>query len=85
MSKRDPMSQAQKLDEKIKEMQERKRKYITKAQREIGEYLMTIWDIEDIGDAKKVIDALQDNAKRFFDNETETNENDAEASSNVNG
>lgn len=79
------MSQAQKLDEKIKEMQERKRKYITKAQREIGEYLMTTWDIEDIDDAKKVIDALKDNANQLFNNEIEVNENEAEASSHQNG
>lgn len=73
MSRRDPLSQAQKLEEKIKQMQERQKQYIEQAQREIGKYLMETWDIEDINQAKEVIDVLKTDAEQYFTNESEDN------------
>lgn len=66
MGKRDPLSQAQKLEEKIKEMQRKQEEYIGKAQKEIGKYLMEKWDIEDIDQAKKTIDTLQPEVDKIF-------------------
>lgn len=73
MSRRDPLSQAQKLEEKIKQMQERQKQYIEQAQKEIGKYLMETWDIEDINQAKEVIDVLKTDAEKYFTNESEDN------------
>lgn len=66
MSKRDPISQAQKLEEKIKEMQRRQRNYIEKAEKEIGNYLMKEWGVEDIQQAKKIIKELKPNVDNMF-------------------
>lgn len=66
MAKRDPLTQAQKLEEKIKEMKEKQQHYIEKAEREIGNYLMNKWDVEDIDQAKEVIDYLEKNAADYF-------------------
>lgn len=76
MSKRDPISQAQNLEKKIKEMQEKQQRYIEKAQREIGEYLMNTWDVEDIQQSKLLIDKLKDQAQDYFkENHQGNNEN----------
>jgi len=66
MAKRDPLSQAQKLEEKINEMKEKQQQYIEKAEREVGSYLMSKWDIEDIDQAKEVIDYLVNDAADYF-------------------
>jgi predicted amidohydrolase len=66
LSKRDPISQAQKLEEKIKEMQRRQRNYIEKAEKEIGNYLMKEWGVEDIQQAKKIIKELKPNVDNMF-------------------
>lgn len=66
MSKKDPIAQAQNLEKKIKEMQEKQQRYIEKAQREIGEYLMNTWDLEDIQQSKLLIDKLKNQAQNHF-------------------
>lgn len=71
MSKRDPLSQAQKLEEKIKEMQKKQQEYIAKAEREIGKHLMVEWDIEDIDQAKEIIDKLKPDVQSLFNKESQ--------------
>ena len=78
MAKRDPLSQAQKLEQKIKEMREKQQQYIEKAEREIGSYLMKKWDIEDIDDAKEVIDYLESNVDEYFNKSSEENQTNHE-------
>lgn len=71
MSKRDPLSQAQKLEEKIKEMQKKQQDYIAKAEREIGKHLMIEWDIEDIEQAKEIIETLKPDVEKLFKKESQ--------------
>jgi len=85
MSKRDPLSQAQKLDGQIKKMQEKQKRYIEKAEKEIGNYLMETWDIEDIQQAKEVIDYLKEYADNYFEKDTKVNDSDHQALNNENG
>lgn len=66
MARRDPLSRAQEIEEQIKKLQEKQRKYIEKAQREIGQYLMKTWDVEDIEQAKLLIDKFKEEAKKYF-------------------
>lgn len=89
MARRDPLEQAQKLDEKIKEMKEKQQQYIEKAEREIGNYLMDKWEIEDIEQAKEVIDYLENQVHGYFQNKeqknNQVNELEPEALNHVNG
>jgi len=85
MAKRDPLSQAQKLEEQIKKMQEKQRNYIEKAEKEIGNYLMETWDIEDIQQAKEVIDYLKEYADDYFKKDTQVSDSDHQALNNANG
>lgn len=66
MARRDPLSRAQEIEEQIKKLQEKQRKYIEKAQREIGQYLMKTWDVEDVEQAKLLIDKFKEEAKKYF-------------------
>lgn len=66
MARRDPLSRAQEIEEQIKKLQEKQRKYIEKAQREIGQYLMKTWDVEDVEQAKLLIDKFKEEAKKIF-------------------
>ena len=66
MTKKDPITQAQNLEKKIKEMQEKQQRYIEKAQKEIGEYLMRTWDLEDVQQSKVIIDKLKEQAQDYF-------------------
>ncbi|WP_068505944.1 hypothetical protein, partial [Paenibacillus kribbensis] len=42
---------------------EKQKQLVEKAQAEIGEYLMNSWEVEDIEQAKKMIDKFKDEAK----------------------
>lgn len=76
LARRDPLTQAQKLEEKIKEMREKQQQYIEKAEREIGSYLMKKWQIEDIEQAKEVIDYLEEHVEEYFNNDSKENKTD---------
>ncbi|PDM40513.1 hypothetical protein CN643_08630 [Parageobacillus yumthangensis] len=69
MARKDPLSRAQEIEEQIKKLQEKQRKYIEQAQKEIGQYLMETWDIEDIEQAKLLIDEFKEEAKKYFNDE----------------
>ncbi len=66
MARKDPLSRAQEIEEQIKKLQEKQRKYIEQAQKEIGQYLMETWNIEDIEQAKLLIDEFKEEAKKYF-------------------
>jgi len=52
MARKDPLSRAQEIEEQIKKLQEKQRKYIEQAQKEIGQYLMETWDIRGVFDPR---------------------------------
>ncbi|RDV23397.1 hypothetical protein DXK91_02750 [Parageobacillus toebii] len=81
MARKDPLSRAQEIEEQIKKLQEKQRKYIEQAQREIGQYLMETWDIEDIEQAKLLIDEFKEEAKKYFDSAQNTEESNGQKTS----
>jgi hypothetical protein len=81
MARKDPLSRAQEIEEQIKKLQEKQRKYIEQAQKEIGQYLMETWDIEDIEQAKLLIDEFKEEAKKYFNNEHNAEESNGKETS----
>ncbi|WP_336765666.1 hypothetical protein [Paenibacillus sp. USHLN196] len=67
MAKKSKLGQVQKLEEQIKELREKQKKIIEQAQKDIGEYLMDSWEVEDIEQAKKLIDKFQQEVKNMND------------------
>jgi hypothetical protein len=82
MAKKDPLSRAQQIEEQIKKLQEKQRQYIEKAQKEIGQYLMETWDIEDIEQAKFLIEKFKEEAKKYFTKELKMEGSDGKKTSN---
>lgn len=74
--KKDPLSKVQQIEEQIKKLQEKQKQYIEKAQKEIGRYLMETWDIEDVDQAKLLIEK----AKKCFDESKQEEVDEKEAS-----
>lgn len=66
MAKKSKLGQVQKLEEQIKELREKQKRIIEQAQKEIGEYLMDSWEVEDIDQAKVLIDRFKEEAKSSF-------------------
>lgn len=66
MARKSKLGQVQKLEEQIRELREKQKKIIEQAQKEIGEYVMESWEVEDIEQAKKLIDKFQAEAKASF-------------------
>ncbi|KQB91453.1 hypothetical protein GEPA3_3574 [Geobacillus sp. PA-3] len=81
MARKDPLSRAQEIEEQIKKLQEKQRKYIEQAQKEIGQYLMETWDIEDIEQAKLLIDEFKEEAKKYFGSGQNTEESNGQKTS----
>ncbi|MED0649896.1 hypothetical protein P9246_10845 [Aeribacillus pallidus] len=78
--KKDPLSKAQQIEEQIKKLQEKQKQYIEKAQKEIGRYLMETWDIEDVDQAKLLIEKFKEEAKKCFDESKQEEVDEKEAS-----
>lgn len=81
MARKDPLSRAQEIEEQIKKLQEKQRKYIEQAQKEIGQYLMETWDIEDIEQAKWLIDEFKEEARKYFNDEHNAEESNGQETS----
>lgn len=85
MAKKSKLGQVQKLEEQIKELREKQKKIIEQAQKEIGEYVMDSWEVEDIDQAKRLIDKFQTEAKTAFSKSEEISgdvKNQSSAASN---
>ena len=65
----DQIEKARKLEERIKELQDRQKRHLDKAHKEVVKYLMEQWDIENISLAKKVIGELRNKAQEIQQNE----------------
>lgn len=67
MARGNSLQQAKKLEEQIRKLQEKQKLYIEKAQKEIGQYLMEAWDVEDIDQAKALIDSCKNEVNKKFE------------------
>lgn len=63
MARKSTLGKVQQLEEQIKELRDKQKKLIEQAQKEIGEYLMDSWEIEDVEQGKKLIDKFRGEAK----------------------
>lgn len=68
------------IEEQIKRLKEKQKRILNSTQREIGKYLMDSWEVEDVNEAKELIDSFNNQVKSlseaFFskeDNEEEKN------------
>ncbi|MCM3571268.1 hypothetical protein [Neobacillus mesonae] len=60
MAKQNTKEQIISIEEQIKRLKEKQRRILTNSQKEIGKYLMDTWGIEDVSEAKNIIDLCKD-------------------------
>ncbi|MED1471750.1 hypothetical protein [Bacillus salipaludis] len=65
MAKHNTKEQITNIEEQIKRLKEKQKRILATSQREIGKYVMDIWEIEDVSEAKKLIDLLKDQVKVY--------------------
>ncbi len=60
------------IDEQIKLLMKKKAEYQERANKEIGEYVVSSWGVEDIEEAKMLIDALKNDAITLLNSNDES-------------
>lgn len=65
MAKQNAKQKIISIEEQIKKLKEQQRKILTNSQKNIGKYLMDTWEVEDINDAKVLIDLFKEQVKSF--------------------
>ena len=53
------------IEEQIKKLKEKQKRILTNSQRDIGKYLMDTWGVEDVSEAKILIDLFKDQVKVY--------------------
>lgn len=60
MARKNTKDKIESIEEQIKRLKEKQKNIITKSQKDIGKYLMDTWGIEDVNEAKSLIDVFKD-------------------------
>ncbi|MFH0068476.1 hypothetical protein [Peribacillus sp. NPDC056705] len=63
MVKRNTKEQILSIEEQIKKLKEKQKRILNNTQREIGKYLMDSWEVEDVNEAKELIDSFNNQVK----------------------
>ncbi|MCM2534614.1 hypothetical protein NDK43_22565 [Neobacillus pocheonensis] len=65
MSKQNTKEKISGIEEQIKKLKEKQKRILTNSQKDIGKYLMDTWGIEDVNEAKTLIDLFKDQVKVY--------------------
>jgi hypothetical protein len=65
MAKQNTKEQITNIEEQIKRLKDKQKRILTNSQKEIGKYLMDTWEVEDVKEAKALIDLLRDQVKSY--------------------
>ncbi|MHA2895681.1 hypothetical protein [Bacillus cereus] len=85
MVKVDPMKKMLDIDEQIKKLKEKQKRLISKAQREAGKFLMEQWNVNDLEQAKELIEHFKEQALQITSTQEKFESNDSQTSSeNIN-
>ncbi|WP_121614466.1 hypothetical protein [Mesobacillus foraminis] len=60
MSKKNTKEQIVDIEEQIRRLREKQKRILTNSQKEIGKHLMEVWEIEDVEEAKMLIESFKD-------------------------
>ncbi|MEJ9232762.1 hypothetical protein LAV79_25645 [Peribacillus butanolivorans] len=63
MVKQNTKEQILSIEEQIKRLKEKQKKILNNTHREIGKYLMDSWEVEDVNEAKGLIDSFNNQVK----------------------
>lgn len=64
------------IDEQIKRLKEKQKRILNNTQREIGKYLMDSWEVEDVNEAKELIDSFNNQVKSLSEASSSKEDNE---------
>ncbi|MBT2757928.1 hypothetical protein J7E71_18810 [Mesobacillus foraminis] len=75
MPKKNTKEQIVDIEEQIKRLRDKQKRILLNSQREIGKYLMETWEVEDVNQAKDLIDMCKDQVISLREVSSASNEN----------
>ena len=66
------------IEEQIKRLKEKQKRILNNTQREIGKYLMDSWEVEDVNEAKELIDSFNNQVKSLSEASSSKEDNEEE-------
>lgn len=72
------------IEEQIKRLKEKQKRILNNTQREIGKYLMDSWEVEDVNEAKELIDSFNNQVKSLSEASSSKEDNEEEKNFSLN-
>jgi hypothetical protein len=72
------------IEEQIKRLKEKQKRILNNTQREIGKYLMDSWEVEDVNEAKGLIDSFNMQVKSLCEASSSKEDNEEEKNFSLN-
>ncbi|MFU2018778.1 hypothetical protein CN689_22675 [Peribacillus butanolivorans] len=84
MVKQNTKEQILSIEEQIKRLKEKQKRILNNTQREIGKYLMDSWEVEDVNEAKELIDSFNNQVKSLSEASSSKEDNEEEKNFSLN-
>lgn len=72
------------IEEQIKRLKEKQKRILNNTHREIGKYLMDSWEVEDVNEAKGLIDSFNIQVKSLSEASSSKEDNEEEKNFSLN-
>ncbi|MBK5502620.1 hypothetical protein [Peribacillus sp. TH14] len=84
MVKQNTKEQILSIEEQIKRLKEKQKRILNNTHREIGKYLMDSWEVEDVNEAKGLIDSFNNQVKSLSEASSSKEDNEDEKNFSLN-
>ncbi|MFF5400357.1 hypothetical protein ACFY5J_23910 [Peribacillus butanolivorans] len=84
MVKQNTKEQILSIEEQIKRLKEKQKRILNNTHREIGKYLMDSWEVEDVNEAKELIDSFNNQVKSLSEASSSKEDNEEEKNFSLN-
>ncbi|MGG0288948.1 hypothetical protein ABEY41_28580 [Peribacillus butanolivorans] len=84
MVKQNTKEQILSIEEQIKRLKEKQKRILNNTHREIGKYLMDSWEVEDVNEAKGLIDSFNIQVKSLSEASSSKEDNEEEKNFSLN-
>ncbi|MCO0599160.1 hypothetical protein NGI46_17250 [Peribacillus butanolivorans] len=84
MVKQNTKEQILSIEEHIKRLKEKQKRILNNTHREIGKYLMDSWEVEDVNEAKGLIDSFNNQVKSLSEASSSKEDNEEEKNFSLN-
>ncbi|KRF64356.1 hypothetical protein ASG99_21225 [Bacillus sp. Soil768D1] len=84
MVKQNTKEQISSIEEQIKRLKEKQKRILNNTHREIGKYLMDSWEVEDVNEAKGLIDSFNNQVKSLSEASSSKEDNEEEKNFSLN-